>query len=289
MRRRAFTMIELLVVLAIVGVILAILLPAAQGARDAARRVQCKNNLKQLGLALHNYHDAYKSLPSGYVFGAEGEGGPGFGWVAVLLPYLDQKPLSEQIEWTSPVWSEANATWRTTIISTLVCPADPPSGHGLLQLGQDEFATTNYVASFGPDGLESRPAVCRGVFGRNTKTRFAFIEDGLSHTFFVGERNNGPFVRKHASAPAFHYATTWPGVVPNWPDAPGENPHLVLFQARHVPHSPKSDVQDASSPHPGGTHFLLGDGSVHFLSHSTDLGVYQALSTRAGGEMSARF
>ncbi len=126
-RRPAFTLIELLVVIAIIAVLVALLLPAVQQAREAARRSQCVNNLKQLGLALQNYHDMHRLFPPGYVSNFDTSGndtGPGWGWAALLMPCLDQMPLYNQINFSLPVESVQNAAPRLATIASELCPSD---------------------------------------------------------------------------------------------------------------------------------------------------------------------
>src|SRR5579864_5723515 len=125
--KRGFTLIELLVVIAIIAVLVALLLPAVQQAREAARRSQCKNNLKQVGLALQNYHGSRNTFPPGYVSTFDGSGndtGPGWGWGAMILPELDQAPLQNGISFTQPIEAAANATARVTTLSASLCPSD---------------------------------------------------------------------------------------------------------------------------------------------------------------------
>ena len=133
-RSRGFTLIELLVVIAIIAVLIALLLPAVQSAREAARRMQCVNNLKQIGIALHNYHDALSILPSGYIAASkfidgETDTAPGWSWASMILPQLDQPPLYSSINVYLPIQAAANTTSTQTILSAFLCPSDQiPSG-----------------------------------------------------------------------------------------------------------------------------------------------------------------
>src|SRR5262245_30971309 len=123
-RRTAFTLVELLVVIAIIGVLVALLLPAIQAAREAARASQCKNSLKQLGLALHQYHDASNQMPAGWI-GNGPEGPPGWGWTTALLPYFEQKNLAESgIKFNLPIDHAQNQAARETVLSLLLCSSD---------------------------------------------------------------------------------------------------------------------------------------------------------------------
>jgi prepilin-type N-terminal cleavage/methylation domain-containing protein/prepilin-type processing-associated H-X9-DG protein len=281
-RPSGFTLIELLVVIAIIGVLIALLLPAVQRAREAARRIQCVNNLKQMGIALHSYHDAHGCLPSGYTYVERFTWG-GFGWATMILPGVEQKPLFNAANFDLPLWSDANTTVATTAINFYLCPSDETSQGRFLNRDPYQYAMASYVGSFGPGDLDVTPEDRRGLFSRNSRTRFAEVTDGLSQTLAVGERHNGKFERVIGSAGHVFAETVWVGaIMEGYTDAHG---HTTLFVAGHTPTSPSFDDQDAASRHDGGTNFAFGDGSVHFLKNTIDLSVYQSLSTRAGGEV----
>jgi prepilin-type N-terminal cleavage/methylation domain-containing protein/prepilin-type processing-associated H-X9-DG protein len=280
--RRGFTLIELLVVIAIIGVLVGLLLPAVQSAREAARRTQCTNNLKQIGLALQGYHDAYQRLPMGYSYRAGYDWG-GFGWGAAVLAQLEQAPLFAALNFDLPVWTVDNATVATARIGSYVCPSDDTSQDGELDRDGLRFALGSYVASFGPGDMDfGDPADRRGLFSRNSSTRFAEIRDGLSMTLAASERHNGRF-NVLSDGGHLYAETVWIGAIKEEPD--DDHGHTCLFQAGHTPTSLEMDDRDAASRHAGGTHFVFGDGSVRFLKNSIALDVYRALSTRNGGEV----
>jgi prepilin-type N-terminal cleavage/methylation domain-containing protein len=158
---RGFTLIELLVVIAVVGILTALLLPAVQGARDAARRTECVNNLKQLGVALHTYDGAYRVFPPGYVSNFDASGndtGPGWGWSALLLPQIEQKPLFDSANFSLPIEDSSNQTSRPTRIAVYLCPSDnqPPSWLAMKRYASGtpiqvicQVASANYVGMYG--------------------------------------------------------------------------------------------------------------------------------------------
>jgi prepilin-type N-terminal cleavage/methylation domain-containing protein/prepilin-type processing-associated H-X9-DG protein len=281
MRRRAFTLIELLVVIAIIGVLIALLLPAAQAAREAARRMSCTNNLKQVGIALLGYHDAHGTLPMGYSY-KPGYTWGGFGWGAAILPHVEQKPLFDATNFDFPAWSIENFTVCITPVGFYLCPSDDTSQQGQLDREGFRYAMGSYVASFGPGDLDfGDPEDRRGLFSRNSRTRFSEVRDGLSQTLAAAERHNGHFAVLSSGGHLFA-ETVWVGAIKEDPD--DDHGHTTLFQAGHTPSSREMDDRDAASRHSAGVDFLFGDGSVRFLKESIALSVYQALSTRAGNE-----
>ncbi len=197
-RKRGFTLIELLVVIAIIAILVALLLPAVQQAREAARRTQCKNNLKQLGLALHNYHDTFTRFPAG-VFGAGGQGpinngspGAWLGWsgMAMLLPYFDQAPLYNQANFDyywdtngSPAPEANNRPVNRALISGLQCPSDPFGG----SKPHSSSGPTSYVMSAGPATSWNTGTRKIGPFTLNSSIRMRDITDGSSNTIAMSE------------------------------------------------------------------------------------------------------
>jgi prepilin-type N-terminal cleavage/methylation domain-containing protein/prepilin-type processing-associated H-X9-DG protein len=281
-RPSAFTLIELLVVISIIGVLIALLLPAVQRAREAARRIQCVNNLKQIGIALHGYHDRHGCLPSGYTF-APGFTWGGFGWAAMILPGAEQQNLFNAANFGMPLWSDANTTIATTAVGLYLCPSDETSPGHFLTRAPYRYAMASYVASFGPLDLDAFPNDRSGLFSRNSSTGFRDVTDGLSQTLAVGERHNGKFPRVVGSGGHVSVETVWMGaVMEGYVDAHG---HTTLFVTGHTPTSPALDDEDAASRHDGGTNFAFGDGSVRFLKDTIALTVYRSLSTIAGGEV----
>ena len=287
-RRPGFTLIELLVVIAIIAVLTALLLPAVQNAREAARRTQCRNNLKQFGLALHNYASTHQVLPPGYLFKPDPAGNAmGFGWGALILPMLEQGQMYRRIDFNRPVWDNANTSARMRHLTTFLCASDPISDREFVSMGgppAEEYAMGCYVANFGPPDLDDNQEQRDGVFSRNSATKLGHITDGLSQTLFVGERVNGPFRIAASHGVHFAYETTWCCAVREASDPTDDHGHMVLFHAGHPPNDSQSDDRDVSSAHESVSHFLMGDGRVRGLSTNLNFAVYQALSTRAGRE-----
>jgi prepilin-type N-terminal cleavage/methylation domain-containing protein/prepilin-type processing-associated H-X9-DG protein len=294
-RRRAFTLIELLVVISIIALLIALLLPAVQAGREAARRAQCVNNLKQIGLALQNYHSAIRTFPPGYVSNFDASGndtGPGWGWAAMILPQFEQKPLFDAINFVTSIEAPSSQTSRLTLISSFLCPSDSaqPSWWAMVRTATGvptqlicQVAASNYVGVYGTSdpGIDGD-----GIFFRNGKIGLSDILDGTAQTIAVGER-------AHALGEA-----TWVGSVTNAVLFPVDNdgigypraesgPGMILGHAggRYGPGDPNGEVNQFYSLHPGGVNFVFADGHVAFLKTTMTNAVFRALATRAGGEV----
>jgi prepilin-type processing-associated H-X9-DG protein/prepilin-type N-terminal cleavage/methylation domain-containing protein len=290
-RRVAFTLVELLVVIAIIAVLIGLLLPAVQKVRAAAARAKCANNLKQIGLALQNYHDTYRAFPPGYVSGVNSAGddtGPGWGWAAMLLPQIEQTALYQSINFNLPIESAAISAVRTTPLPTYLCPADNPlptwtAYSRNLTTGAPvaaicDVASANYVGVFG----KTEPGVDgEGMFFRNSQVAIRDISDGTSQTVAVGERshNLGEATWVGAVTGASLYN---PAAGPQVENASG----MVLGHAGDMagPGAPNSELNQFASLHGSGINVAFADGHVSFLPSSMDYRVFAALATRAGGE-----
>jgi prepilin-type N-terminal cleavage/methylation domain-containing protein/prepilin-type processing-associated H-X9-DG protein len=276
-RRSAFTLVELLVVIAIIGILIALLLPAVQAAREAARRMQCTNSLKQIGLSLHNYHDTFKSFPpgglefsnvsaNGIPDGTYKSMGPMWGWAAFILPYMEQKPLYDQLQmdiYTLNQVIDPAVVNRPELVETPIDSYICPSGRSLPVNNNNNLGPGNTIIVERP-GTLSYPG-CRGTNDNNGVlirdrapskccVKFAEISDGTSNVFAVGERcqNEGN-------------AAIWAGVDEN-DAATGVVENHTLGQCQEGPNKPGNKGNGFTSNHPDGVNFLMCDGSVHFIS-----------------------
>ena len=299
---RAFTLIELLVVIAIIGVLIALLLPAVQAAREAARRSQCTNNLKQIGLALHNYHGTHDAFPPGYISKSLGnvvnaaDTGPGWGWGTMILSHIEQASLYNSVNFSLPVTDAGSRTVRTTRLAAFLCPSNTggsatltikdSSGNVLIS----DLASGQYVGLAGQWEPEEFPDQNNGVFYRNSTIGIRDITDGTSTTLMVGERSQNVANAAWAGAiPAGKSCNN-----PQWPVQDCEMSNVLLLGHTgpspdetwiDVPNNPKAGADDFHSLHPGGCNFLFGDGSVRFIKETVNPKAFSSLATRAGGEV----
>jgi prepilin-type N-terminal cleavage/methylation domain-containing protein len=289
----AFTLIELLVVLAILAVLVGLLLPAVQKVRDAAARMSCQNNLKQIGIALHNYHGREGAFPPGYrcqVQASPKATAPGWGWAALLLPDLEQDNLYRRINLDRPVEDPSHQAVRTTVLKLFVCPADRSTGvftvYSEANAPLADAATNSYAACHGtgPD-IEEALDDFNGMFSRNSRVGVLDVTDGTSNTIAIGERASLFARTPWAGAVNFGTTRVTPGAPTSNPDAVDEAPTQVLVHiAAHTVNDPNADPEDFFSPHTAVGMFLFADGSVRPLHARVRLDVLSALATRAGNE-----
>jgi len=247
-KKSGFTLIELLVVIAIIGILIALLLPAVQAAREAGRRISCVNNMKQIGIGFHNYHDVLGTLPPGYIYRL-GYGVGGFGWAAMILPQMEQSPVYSSVNFSLPAWSPQNSTACTSVLAVYQCPTDFTT-EGFLSREGLKYARSSYVANFGPNDLDLTPEDRKGMFSRNSQTRFADVTDGLSQTLAGGERTNAVFLAVIGSANHFDLETVWPGAIKENPV--DDHGHTTLFQSAYLINNPNFDDRNSMSYHVAG-------------------------------------
>lgn len=310
-RRAGFTLIELLVVIAIIAILISLLLPAVQQAREAARRTQCRSNLKQIGIALHNYQERTGVFPPGYLSnvdtssGTATDSGPGWGWAAFLLPDVDQASLFNTLNFNVDITHSSNQKGRQTRLTVFICPSTP--GQPVVNIQATDAYDSNanqlssppawlpttvahasYVGVNGNSGVTSNQAMNDGAFLENRCFRPGDFTDGLSNTFFVAERS------VTMSLATWVGAITSAGVIDRRTNDPADTEGAAAFVLGHCgPHAPNNpnvtDADPLSSEHTGGVFFLFGDGGVRFINSSIDLNVYDALATRANGDTPGEF
>lgn len=306
--RGGFTLIELLVVIAIIAVLISLLLPAVQNARESARRTQCRNNLKQIGLALHNYHDAHSAFPPGCL--AISNAGVaysspmsepsrtqvtgGWGWSAMILPFLDQSPLYNNLNVNGKNFPSSPTADTKRILSVFLCPSDytgnivtstAMGGDG----ANDGHAKSSYPAIYGSttvNYINTAAGPTRGMFWYNSVVRIRDVTDGTSNTLMVTERvwDGGDSETRRGAI--------WAGKCPgsNVPLNAG-NKYSAFVRAQNHPDWLIKGLNNnsAMSRHHDGVFFVLSDGSVRFLTKHTDGATYQRLGQMADGEVISEY
>ncbi|MFN3149942.1 DUF1559 domain-containing protein [Bremerella sp.] len=291
--KKGFTLVELLVVIAIIGVLIALLLPAVQQAREAARRMQCSNNMKQIGIALHNYHDTYRAMPAGWIYRG-GNGQCNYGWAVAILPFIEQQNFYDQLDpGNIPLYDRYNSSSTAADKALLqqrleayICPSDaaPELAKSQKFGATDHFdvAVSNYVACAGWSNTPNYPIRdldAGGLFWGNSYLNFSDITDGTSNTLMIAEREYPK-----------GKAATWLGVGRN--HSYGNEATLrTVFRAAFTMNfdyaaagQPQNAGKGWSSLHPGGVMSLTADASVHFIPETTDKNtVLRPLSLRDDG------
>jgi prepilin-type N-terminal cleavage/methylation domain-containing protein/prepilin-type processing-associated H-X9-DG protein len=310
-KHTGFTLIELLVVIAIIAILIGLLLPAVQKVREAAARLKCQNNLKQIGLAIHSYHDANGEFPPGWVFATS------WGPQARILPYIEQDNVYRMIDFTKSITDPVNAPSQQIRINTFLCPSDkenpmPSVGAGINYYGNGGNGVV-FVIARGLNGSDLPP---NGIFYTESKgLRFGSVSDGTSNTAFfseklIGDGNmglvspqedifNGPNAAPGRPASADEaYAWCQSVDVTNpanqfpifegapWGHGQHSYQHVAPPNARSCGWLPSLRASmTASSRHTGGVNVVFGDGSVRFINNSIDLPTWRAMGSRDGGEV----
>ncbi|WP_417389023.1 DUF1559 domain-containing protein [Gimesia sp.] len=302
-KKRGFTLIELLVVIAIIAILIALLLPAVQQAREAARRSQCKNNLKQIGLALHNYHDNFQTFPPGDVRrtygGVDSWTTSMLGWIPRILPFLDQSVIYNKINWEmeSGVSAAPNNSIRREKLTVVRCPSDSS------RQPSSTYGPTNYMACRGT-GASSTANIAGSIFAQNSNVRIRDIEDGTTNTMMVSETYaSAPFC---SDQPASGVCPASCRVASGFPSYTGGAQqgyswfYAQIYESHYfgTVYPPNDKFPDcgagssttaallaARSKHVGGVHVLLADGSVRFGSENIDLSIWKDLGHPADGNV----
>jgi prepilin-type N-terminal cleavage/methylation domain-containing protein/prepilin-type processing-associated H-X9-DG protein len=317
--RKAFTLVELLVVIAIIGILIGMLLPAVQQVREAARRVKCANNIKQLGLALHNHHSAKGHLPAGTAYlDLSANSFLGFGynrqaWGVDILPFIEQQSVFDRYDpklvgvgysnWYNTANSNSPDAPAAAQVASLLCPTDGQSEYPR-KIGNNWYALCNYLAFIGDrpyqHGLPSShpnlnaPASKPAAFGTGVWRRFEDIRDGTSNTLMLGEYLTGT---NETNEPRGWYWSDEPAnSVIQTGDTPNTSVPDLIFPGwcknhpdKNLPCQQDTDEMAASrSYHPGGVNVVLVDGSVHFVTDNIALSTWQALGSISDGELFER-
>ncbi len=308
----AFTLVELLVVISIIGILAGLLLPAIQQARESARRMQCSSNIRQIGVALQNYEISYRTFPPGFISNVTGtwtgqandgipETGPGWSFFALTLPFIEQQSLHNSIHFDKPIIDPINKAARSVKISSYRCPSDSwniPVTVWPTSIGIDDLAAVSYVGSLGGGNPADAPGYTamyeeqpfNGIFHRNLPVTHAAILDGSSNTIGLGERSS------------MFSPVGWAGVIPNSrtvfsPRIAGQRNQDVGFTSRpaitaaavHVrtggPNARTGSPGGFWSAHQGGCYFVFMDASTHFISTNVDIELFRSLAGRNEGNV----
>jgi prepilin-type N-terminal cleavage/methylation domain-containing protein/prepilin-type processing-associated H-X9-DG protein len=322
MKRQGFTLVELLVVIAIIGILIALLLPAVQAAREAARRMQCSNNLHQLGIALHSYHDARGVFP----MNRTGKTAQNWSALAMISPYVEQANMYNRFNFSGYPYTTTigtgtkydagtNQEVSKTVVNVFLCPSDPGG-----VISTDGLAPTNYLFNVGSGrvnngsiSVSTTGLTPDGIAYQASAIRMADVIDGTSNTIAIGESTKGvggnlaPFAgdvkRQHIRSSAFFPScnagpsdNVWYGDrCDKW--VSGSYPYAAMTFF-YPPNSTRADCLNGNatsalmgprSYHPGGANTLFCDGHVAILANTLDQSIMQALATRAGGEVTTSY
>ena len=291
MKRRycsGFTLVELLVVIAIIGILIGMLLPAVQQVREAARRIDCSNKSRQLGLAVQNYESAFQNFPPGWTINDTGNTS-GWSWAATILTQIEAGNVFNNIDFNQAVSAPVNANIREEVLEVFLCTSDPDDD--ILELVTDvapvgsggsgsrnptpssgnavSVPRSNYSGVFGVLAVSEDPLEGNGAFFGDSEIGFRELRDGSSNTMIIGERRNDLG------------AVTWTGVVPGVPEPFAR----VVGSADLPPNAPEQRFETFRSYHPGGINVTFGDGSTQFINNDIAQATFRALASISGGEV----
>jgi prepilin-type N-terminal cleavage/methylation domain-containing protein len=317
--RKGFTLVELLVVIAIIGVLVALLLPAVQAAREAARRAKCINNLRQIGIAVQNYHDTHKHQPQ-YHAAVQPAGATSYGantgwrwagpvWTVLLLPFIEEQPFYDRFNKNEKMVSTTNLPLAKQIVSSYVCPSNSTSANPIFTDREDASGPNvnnpqislglYYAVSMGPTDMDTCPLCpagtspsannycCQGFnFGTKSpddnSTGMFGRSDGIRYFKQISDGLSNTFLAGETMPEQCTYQGAY---APNFSLA-GTSIPLNTFLTCPIPPSGRcyNDSCGFKSAHPGGAHFVMADASVHFVAEAISMDVYNYLGTRKGGE-----
>jgi prepilin-type N-terminal cleavage/methylation domain-containing protein len=281
-----FTLVELLVVIAIIGILIGMLLPAVQQVREAARRIDCSNKCRQIGLAAMNFESARQVFPSGWT--TNDDDLTGWGWASSVLPFLDAQNLFQQINFRAPV--DTNPDVLAEVLPMFLCTSDPApeilgfdaevapvgssGGSGSRNPSAQSndslmVARSNYSGVFGTLESNEDPRRGNGMFFADSRIGFRNLRDGSSNTMMIGERRNDLG------------AVTWSGVIPGV----SEPFSRIVGAADLPPNAQQETFENFRSYHPGGINVTLGDGSTQFISDDINELTFRGLASVNGGEV----
>ena len=267
--KHGVTLIELLVAIAIIGLLIGLVMPAVQNSREASRRLACRNKLRQIGIALHNRESTYGVFPAGYV---NHEDTAGWGWGTMILPQLDQMPMYNSLNVSSVDFDGVPTPNTQTGLSVFICPSD--SGPKI-NSERGNHAKSNYAGVAGSEEIEHWAQKGNGIFYVNSNISLSQVTDGISNTFAVGERRYGGrqkgaiWVGKYA--PTVFASTIW--------NCGKAQPHRINGTKEWA----------FSSEHRGGANFLMCGGSVRFIRQTIDVAIYENLAQRDNGNVIGSF
>ena len=299
--RKAFTLVELLVVIAIIGILIGMLLPAVQQVREAARRTQCANQMRQLALGCFNYESSRMHFPAGMLSRQPYDNeftAPGFGWGAIILPQLEQDSVFQGLSqissnFTNPTFSSGDIDFSDTVLSVFLCPSDTMGDLNTVRRG-GTFAKSNYVGIWGDtsSGVNQNYSDDRiaskfktsGIFYVNSKTSIGEISDGTTNTFLLGERDGNPItgtIRTRGAA-------LWIGDNVEFLNSTcGPTTSNGARTLNAVSNARNPSFVSLGSLHTGGANFARADGSVAFIEDTIEPRIYEAGGTRSGGEVAS--
>lgn len=300
--RHAFTLVELLVVIAIIGVLIGLLLPAVQAAREAARRSSCTNNLRQIGLAIHNYaHGSRERFPKGWLCDAgNAETGLGWGWASQILPHMEESAVGNAVAGHIQAGrkivdaSAASAATRMVVVNSFLCPSDPANGNPIFEMhgAEQDFSRSNYPGMFGAEHveevIEDHPDELfagNGIFFAESRVEFRSVTDGLSKTIMVAERDAREIPGHDDPTEMEQFDSVWIGMAEGGEEAIVR----VVGGGEEMFNSAAPHAEDFRSRHPNGINVVFADGHVEFLTNSLSETVFQRMSQRNDGQVIGQY